>query len=141
MMVKWLLIGVGAFALSSCGSTGIFGRDAPDEFAIGRSAPLVVPPDYNLAPPRPGAPRPMEQDSQTRAIEALFGPGVRLPPKSASEEMLLKGAGADRVEAGARSTAGDPETSVVNKGTLLKTIIDAEPGNSDPATASVTIGG
>jgi hypothetical protein len=140
-MVKWLVIGAGALALSACGSSGIFGRDAPDEFAIGRSAPLVVPPDYNLTPPRPGAPRPMEQDSQTRAIEALFGPGVRVPPKSASEELLLKGAGADRVEAGARSTAGDPETSVVNKGTLLKTIIDAEPGSSDPATASVTVGG
>jgi Protein of unknown function (DUF3035) len=140
-MVKWVVIGVGALALSACGSSGIFGRDAPDEFAIGRSAPLVVPPDYNLAPPRPGAPRPLEQDSQTRAIEALFGPGVRPPPKSASEELLLKGAGADRTEAGARSTAGDPETSVVNKGALVKTIMDAPAGSSEASTASVSIGG
>lgn len=131
----------GVLALSACGSSGIFGRDAPDEFAIGRAAPLVVPPDFNLTPPRPGAPRPLEADTQTQAIEALFGPGVRPPPKSPAEQLLLDGAGALRVNPGARSTAGDPETSVVNKGTLLKAITDAGAGDTDPATAQARIGG
>lgn len=139
-LMRAALAGVTALGLSACGSSGIFGRDAPDEFAIGRSAPLVVPPDYNLAPPRPGAPRPMESDAQTQAMEALFGPGVRPAPKSAGEQKLLDDAGV-RPDPSARSTAGDPSTEVVNKGALLKTIIDAQPGSSDPATASVSIGG
>ncbi|MGB3739561.1 MAG: DUF3035 domain-containing protein, partial [Pontixanthobacter sp.] len=34
--------------LAACGSGGgILGRDRPDEFAVQRQAPLVVPPDFN----------------------------------------------------------------------------------------------
>ena len=139
-LTRAALAAITVLGLSACGSSGMFGRDAPDEFAIGRSAPLVVPPDYNLAPPRPGAPRPMETDAQTQAMEALFGPGVRPAPKSAGEQKLLDDAGV-RPEPSARSTAGDPATEVVNKGALLKTIIDAQPANTDPATASVSING
>lgn len=140
-IVRAGLAGAAVLALSACGSQGIFGRDAPDEFAIGRAAPLVVPPDYNLAPPRPGAPRPLGADSQTQAVEALFGPGVRVPPKSPAETLLLDGADATRPDPTVRSTVGDPETSVVDKGLLLKTIIDAAAGNSDAATAAVSTGG
>lgn len=140
-LTRAALVAITALGLSACGSSGIFGRDAPDEFAIGRAAPLVVPPDYNLAPPRPGAPRPMETDAQTQAMEALFGPGVRPAPKSPGEQKLLDDAGAARPDPSARSTAGDPATEVVNKGALLKTIIDAQPANTDPATASVSIDG
>lgn len=140
-LTRAALVGLTALGLAACGSSGIFGRDAPDEFAIGRSAPLVVPPDYNLAPPRPGAPRPMDTDAQTQAMEALFGAGTRAAPKSPGEQKLLDDAGATRPDPSARSTAGDPATVVVNKGALLKTIIDAQPGSSDPATAAVSIGG
>ena len=30
-------------------------RSAPDEFAVVKRAPLAMPPDYTLRPPRPGA--------------------------------------------------------------------------------------
>ena len=33
-------------------------KRAPDEFAVVRRAPLIVPPDFDLRPPDPGAPRP-----------------------------------------------------------------------------------
>ena len=46
-------------------------RDAPDEYTVTTRAPLSMPPDYNLRPPRPGAPRPQEQSEREQAAEAL----------------------------------------------------------------------
>src|SRR3546814_10389511 len=41
--------------LAGCGSGGgLLNRDRPDEFAVQRQAPLVVPPDFNLVPPEIG---------------------------------------------------------------------------------------
>ena len=54
-----LLASAGAM-LASCGGNGVFNRERPDEFAVQRQAPLVVPPDFSLTPPEPGAPRPSE---------------------------------------------------------------------------------
>ena len=50
-----------ATLLAGCGSSGLFNRDRPDEFAVQRQAPLVVPPDFALTPPAPGAPRPSDR--------------------------------------------------------------------------------
>ena len=33
-------------------------KEAPDEFAVFQRAPLSLPPDYALKPPRPGSERP-----------------------------------------------------------------------------------
>ena len=52
-----LMAGLGAMT-AACGSGGLLDRNRPDEFAVQRQAPLVVPPDFNLQPPQPGAPRP-----------------------------------------------------------------------------------
>src|SRR3954452_14114804 len=62
--------------LSGCSSNQLsrtFGltRDAPDEYTVTTRAPLSMPPDYNLRPPRPGAPRPQEQSERQQAEEAL----------------------------------------------------------------------
>ena len=54
--------GLGALALaatlSACeggiGDALGLGKKAPDEFAVVRSAPLTLPPDFTLRPPRPG---------------------------------------------------------------------------------------
>ena len=46
-------------------------RDAPDEYTVTTRAPLSMPPDYNLRPPRPGSPRPQEQSERQQAQEAL----------------------------------------------------------------------
>ncbi len=128
-----------ALALSACSSGGVFNRNAPDEFAISRQAPLVVPPDYNLTPPKPGAPRPLATGSQSQALEALFGPGVAAPPASPSEQNLLERSGADRADPTARSTAGDTNTAVVDKGALTKQIVDA-PAGANGDVAQVTTG-
>src|SRR5690606_37352619 len=47
-------------------------KQPPDEFAVVASkAPLVVPPDFTLRPPRPGAPRPQEPQPTEAARNAL----------------------------------------------------------------------
>ena len=96
-----VLVGVG-LALCGCDtirSAAGLGKMAPDEFAVLTKAPLVVPPDYNLKPPRPGA-APTNQVSPTDAAQtALYGndpatiassiPG----PASEGEKLLLAYAG------------------------------------------------
>ncbi len=46
-------------------------RDAPDEFTVTTRAPLSMPPDYSLRPPRPGATRPQELSERLQAQAAL----------------------------------------------------------------------
>ncbi len=139
-MVKILLICASAMALAACGKSGLAGRNAPDELAISRNAPLVVPQDFNLAPPRPGAARAAGQDAQSSAMEALFGPGAKLPPKSPAEQQLLDKAGAGNTDPAIRSNAGDPKTPTVNKGAFVRELIDAPAGTRNAQAAEVTIG-
>ncbi|MFL6844564.1 MAG: DUF3035 domain-containing protein [Allosphingosinicella sp.] len=130
-------LGLGAcaatLALAGCGTTGVSGRDRPDEFAVTRNQPLVIPPDYTLTPPKTGAPAPQGADSSTQALEALFGGPA---PRSQSETSMLNNAGGDRVALGARSVAGDPQTQVVDKGTVTQAIIAAPAGPGRDATVS-----
>lgn len=130
-----------ALALAACSKNSVSNRGAPDEFAITKSAPLVVPPDYSLTPPKPGQPRPVGQDAQSQAVEALFGPGAKPPPKSQSESELLDKAGAAKTDAGVRSTAGDAATLTVDKGGFLIELMNARPGSTDAAVASIAIAG
>lgn len=140
------LIGLGAvalLALSGCSSrtTGFSAGSGPDELAVARQAPLVVPPDFNLRPPRPGEPRAQEVDAQAQAVEALFGAGAQLPPKSAGEQALLDDANAIRASGDIRTELRDDDTTVANKGAFLKELLDARPGDRAPETATVAKAG
>lgn len=125
----------GALALSGCGGgkKGVFGRSGLDEFAVGRRAPLVMPPDFSLNPPKPGAPRPQEADSSTQALQAMFGGQA---PRGAGETAILNQAGPQNAATGIRSNVGDPDTTVVDKGSVTKDIIAAPAGNGQDATVS-----
>ncbi len=124
----------GMSALSACGSTGLFDRERPDEFAVSRQAPLVIPPDFALVPPAPGAPSSTAVDSSRAAMEAMFGgPAVR----SATETSALTAAGRNSAAPGIRSSVGDPATDVVEKGTTTRDIIAAPEGDGQDARASV----
>ena len=107
-------------------------KAAPDEFQVARNAPLVIPPDYSLTPPVAGTVSMTAQDAQTQAIEALFGGPA---PRSSTEMSVLERAGRDRAALGIRSTAGDPSTTVVDKGQATQTILAAPESNSAEATA------
>ena len=139
-MRNLLILTVAALALTACGGKKdrLSGR-GPDELAIARGAPLVVPLDFSLAPPKPGAPRAMGIDSQAAAMEALFGPGVKPPPKSAAEQQLLDRAGANTPDPAVRSQAGDPRTSTVNKGVFLQEVLAAPVGVRDSKVADLTV--
>jgi len=121
-----------AVALSGC---TLFRRSqAPDEFAVARSAPLIIPPDYTLTPPVAGTAGLSPQDAQAKAIEALFGGPA---PRSATETSLLERAGRDRAGVGIRSTAGDPDTRVIDKGTVTTAILRAQQSDGQIASAQV----
>ncbi|KPF67877.1 hypothetical protein IP88_12070 [alpha proteobacterium AAP81b] len=138
MRTAFLILAVGAVALSGCGKTKLGGKRGPDELAITRNAPLVIPQDFTLVPPRPGAPRAAGQDAQAAAMEALFGPGVKPPPRSATEQQILDRAGANTTDPAIRSQAGDKDTPTVNKGAFLRELLDAPAGDRNAQTASVT---
>lgn len=143
MRTVFLITGA-SLLLAACGGNNIADRKRPDELAVGRQAPLIIPPDFSLAPPKPGAPRPLPSDSQQQALDALFGPGVRLPPRSALENDLLQQAGANRVDPAIRNTAANPPeggTVAVDKGVFLRELLDAPAGTRNEQIARVTVGG
>lgn len=123
---------IGMASLSACSSGGLFNRDRPDEMAVSRSAPLVVPPDFALTPPTPGAPRPQESGSQEQVLEALFGGAA---PRSAVESAIIGAAG--RADIGIRTAVGDPLTNTVNKGSVTRDIVAAPEGDGRNAQASI----
>lgn len=130
-MRKVFLLLAPAILLGGCGAFGPKQKSL-DEFAVARNAPLVIPPDYSLTPPVAGTISMSAQDAQTQAIEALFGGPA---PRSQSEMSVLERAGRDRAVIGIRSTAGDPETKVLDKGQATQAIIAAQPTDSETASA------
>jgi hypothetical protein len=71
-------------------------RDAPDEYTVTTRAPLSMPPEFNLRPPRPGAPRPQEQSERSQAEEALvpqLALGAPRASDSPGQEALVQQAG------------------------------------------------
>lgn len=128
-----LLAGAAAM-LAACGGGGggIFNRARPDEFAVQRQAPLVVPPDFSLTPPAPGAPRPTEGTASEQALDALFGGPA---PRSKVETSLLDRAGA--AAPSIRSVAGDTETNTVAKGSVTRDIIAAPEGDGQSASTVI----
>ncbi len=123
-----ILLASGAAMLAACGGGGIFNRDRPDEFAVQRQAPLVVPPDFTLTPPAPGAPRPADGTAAEQALDALFGGPA---PRSDIETSALDRAGS--AAPGIRSQVGDPGTNTVAKGRVTRDIIAAPEGDGQNA--------
>lgn len=104
-------LGVLGLSLAACQSVrsavGLV-KSPPDEFAIATKAPLIIPPDFNLHPPRPGA-APTNQVSPTAAAQAaLFGASTSQIANSISgnfsegERLLLAKAGAAHADPAVR---------------------------------------
>jgi hypothetical protein len=122
---------VAALATSGCAS--LRGRSrAPDEFAVARNAPLIIPPDFTLAPPVAGTAGLSPSDAQQQAIDALFGGPA---PRSNAETSLLDAAGREGAQPGIRSTAWDPDTRIVDKGPTTLEILTAPVADSQIASA------
>lgn len=146
MRVKLTLTVLGLAALpalvAGCSSTkealGLTKR-SPDEFQVVTNAPLSMPPDYNLTPPTPGAPRPQEGTARDQAQQVVFGyPSVTGAPsqlpeigvgesssaQSAGEASLLQSAGMAGVDPNIRQVV-DSETSAdeANSQQLIDSIV------------------
>ena len=131
-LTRIALLGATSSMLAACGSGGFLNRERPDEFAVQRQAPLVVPPDFNLVPPAPGAPRPAEGTAAEQTLEALFGGPAQ---RSAVETSALDRAGA--AEPGIRSQVGSEETNTVAKGSVTRDIVAAPEGDGASAQAVI----
>ncbi len=111
--VTVVLLCGGGLALAGCGSlreaAGLTKR-SPDEFAVTTKAPLVIPPDFNLRPPLPGAAPVNQVDPGAAAQAALFNnsdpqtvaAGMR-GNYSQSEKLLLANAGVQNADPSIRT--------------------------------------
>jgi hypothetical protein len=100
-----LLTALPALAMSLGGCEGIqrglgMEKVVPDEFAVVSRAPLAIPPDYSLRPPRPGAAPTQEVSPTEQAKQVIFRAGDQqaalagADQRSPGENELLKQAGA-----------------------------------------------
>lgn len=108
-----------ALVLGGCSALG--GKNPPDEFAITTKAPLVVPPDYALSPPKPGESRPQELSSSERAQQVLLGDTTSTPP-SEGEVLILSKSGALKADRNIRNILnaenggrGEKDSSLANQ--------------------------
>ncbi|MGY9055797.1 MAG: DUF3035 domain-containing protein [Alphaproteobacteria bacterium] len=111
---------VAATAVSGCGNirdaTGV-SKKAPDEFAVLRRAPLSVPPNFTLRPPRVGERALPQIDPNEQARTAVFGGQAALaersPADSAGEEALLQALRIKSTDSDIRRTV-DRESSLLS---------------------------
>jgi len=133
-----------SMALSGCGLAGdLFGggsKQAPDEFQVVAQQPLSIPPNADLRPPRPGAPRPQDVPPQTQARNIVTGGAVPPPgavvasgAESPPEVALLNKAGAGSADPNIRDTVNEESRILAeNDRSFIDTLIfwrkQPEPG-------------
>ena len=103
-----LLMLAATFAAGACT------RKRGDEFAVAKSAPLVVPPNYDLRPPSPGEPRPQELQPESQARLALLGQR-EAEKRSEGEKLLVQKAGADKADPLIRYVVDDEFGDIAHK--------------------------
>jgi hypothetical protein len=158
-MPRWLGFGVIALSLlavqgcSSLRSAAGLDKRAPDEFAVVKRAPLIVPPDFALRPPVPGATRPNvdtpsevaratltgQPNEPGRAVPgdsttpAAFGQAPTVTPSSEGEQALLARTGSAAADPNIRRKVSEEEATAVPVDDALFTRLMAEPAPSDAA--------
>jgi hypothetical protein len=108
ILLRLAVLGLGLAALQGCQTfrdeAGLT-KQSPDEFAVTTKAPLIIPPDFNLRPPSPGA-APLNQTDPTSSAEvAMFNtedPATAAAQMqgnySPGEKMLLAHAGVQNAD-------------------------------------------
>jgi hypothetical protein len=95
-------------------------KEPPDEYTVVENAPLTLPPDFGLRPPRSPDTRPATPSTQQQAEQTVFssgvspggsGPDTGTSNLSPGESALLSQAGAGNVSPGIRSQIEQDETS------------------------------
>jgi hypothetical protein len=99
----------------------------PDEFAVESRAPLTIPPDFDLRPPQPGAPRPQEVTAAERARKVIDTAGPGEPGKQATSVLKTPQGGAF-----AQGSAPDASAQVGDQSLAAKLLgsTDSAPGGA-----------
>ncbi|HSM96215.1 MAG TPA: DUF3035 domain-containing protein [Rhizomicrobium sp.] len=129
-------------------------KEPPDEFAVVTKAPLIIPPDYNLHPPKPGA-APLNQTSPTESAQAaLYGDDTAAVAATISgnysqaEKLLLAQSGAATADDSIRRTIAADNANAEDTGSLTDSLLfggsDApvgdKPLNADAEKARIDAG-
>ena len=82
-------------------------RVGPDEFAVESRAPLTMPPEFDLRPPQPGAPRPQEATAADKARRVIDTAGPGEPGKQATAGLRIPAGGVGGREPDTSGQVGD----------------------------------
>ena len=130
------LLAVASFCLilvvSGCGDfRRAIGMDrvGPDEFAVESRAPLTIPPEFELRPPQPGAPRPQDVTAAERARKVIDTAGPGEPGKQATSGFQLPEGGLR-----ARTSQADPNQQVGDQSLANKLL-----GANDTASGATEV--
>lgn len=118
-----VLLVAAILVLSGCEKTrSVVGLDkqAPDEFAVVTRAPLSLPPDFGLRPPKPGALRPQEGSVRNQARDLLIGGAGTASRSNAVKDAAATGK-ISRGEAALLASAG-----ALNTDPSIRSVIDRE---------------
>jgi hypothetical protein len=112
-------------------------KQSPDEFKVVSRAPLSMPPDYNLKPPTPGAPRPQEGSPRDQAAAAVFQysnttsgtmPADAVPPVGEGESETAQSSGESALLQSAGGTGVDPN---------IRQLVDSETAEDEANSKSL----
>lgn len=136
-----LLIGLTAAAamITACSSSGNSGPRTPDEFRIVTKAPLSVPPEYNLRPPKAGLAMPAEVNADSTGRVAAFGTTFGADA-SAAERALVAAADANAVNPVIRAQIDYEEAGVIRKSTSSSERIMSWQGDEDTPRGDTATG-
>lgn len=142
-ILRFATLGAALVVLSACDSlrdeAGLT-KQSPDEFAVTTKAPLIIPPDFNLKPPSPGA-APLNQADPTSSAElAMFSSGdtatvaAQMPGNySPSEKMLLANAGVQKTDPTIRAQLQSDEKNMQGADSSFTDRILGSPAKAAPS--------
>ena len=147
-----IVIAVCALALTGCsGIRNLAGlqKKSPDEFAVTTKAPPVIPPDFNLRPPMPGAPPANSVAPTATAEQTLFNTsdpqtvanGMR-GNYSMAEKLLMANAGVQNSDPAIRARLNGDQRAVQNADkSFTDRILDsrATPDTGKPLNADAEV--
>jgi Protein of unknown function (DUF3035) len=148
-VLRFAVLGASVAALAACSSlreeAGLT-KQSPDEFAVTTKAPLIIPPDFNLRPPSPGA-APLNQTDPTSSAEvAMFSTGdpatvaAQMPGNySPSEKMLLANAGVQNADPTVRAQLQSDETSMQGADPSFTDRILGSPAKAAPSAKAAPV--
>ena len=156
LLTTILALSVATATLSGCDSmrrAAGLNKKSPDEFAVTTKAPLVIPPDFNLRPPLPGAPPTNTLDPSANAELALFSTadpqtvaaGMR-GNYTPAERMFLANAKAQSADPGIRARLNADQRAAIQNADrsftdrILSTPATADTGKPVNADAEVNKG-